>query len=226
MALDSVNPDALAEILNTHQGAVLVEITREHCAPCKALETLIRRYQSLFPPGTLVLSISADMHPRWCDSVGVRSAPALMLALQGELSWLKGDISVSGVQRFLQSGLNIMFNDADAEAEILMERGDLAGLGELLSGLRDEDSRTSVLQRAKSLLSMRNMTLTGVEAEIHQQFFAEAAEQGWQRALDTLSDALVRFSGDEGVRSLAIALGDVVPDRSLVQRWRRSFCGC
>ena len=227
MALISIDPTTLDKLLGLRESAIVLEVSRDHCAPCKALGALVGRYQSEFPAGTRVFVLNADAYPHWAEQAGIKSVPSLMLAVPGhQPQWLAGDISSGGVRRFLQKGLNIMLEEPDVQAEALMAAGDLDALSELLAGLRDEDSRTSVLQRAKSLVSMRNMAVTGVESEVHEEFFNTASEQGWQAALDRLSDLLVKYSDDNGVRSLAIALADVVPDRNAVQRWRRAFCGC
>jgi len=227
MAFKLVDPTSLDDILDTEACTVVLEVFRNHCAPCKALEALISRYQSEFPAGTQVVALNADDYPQWAEEAGIKSVPALLIAAPGTPpTWLTGDISAGGVRRFLQSGLNIMLEEPDIQAEAFMAAGDLAALEELLDKLSDEDSRTSVLQRAKSLVSMRNMQVSGLEREVHSVFFNTAAEYGWQAALDRLSDLLIKYSDDNGVRSLAIALADVVPDRNAVQRWRRAFCGC
>ena len=217
MTFRDITPASLA--VRQSGSWLVVDVWGHHCAACKGLEQQLALMKTSLPDHCDLVRLSADDFADWCAEQGIRSVPALLLYSEGtEVARLQGDLSVNSIRAFLSHYLPAPPDPETLCSELFMSaRTD--ELRTLLDSLTDEQSRGPALQRARSWLSMQEMTLTQEESELRNDFFVEACAARWNDALALLTAAMKEPSQ----RHLIIALADLIPDRPLVSQWRRRY---
>lgn len=193
----------------------LVEVTGEHCAPCRAVEQLLLLLESSLDSRCSIIQVLSEASPDWVSACQIRTVPMLLLYHRGEeLGREQKNLSIAGIRHFLKDHLPFPL---EPQVGALLREGKLDQLSAVLDLMTDEESRTTEVQRARSWLSLRDLKLYGPESSLRDTFFEQASTGDWDRVLGSLEVAV----RTEGLRDLTIALADLIPDRKLVAQWRR-----
>jgi thioredoxin-like negative regulator of GroEL len=193
----------------------LVEVTGEHCAPCRAVEQLLLLLEPSLDSRCSIVQVRSEASPEWVSDCQIRTVPLLLLYHRGqEVGREQKNLSIAGIRHFLKDHLPF---PVEPQVGVLLKEGRLDQLRAVLDLMTDEESRTPEVQRARSWLSMRDLELYGPEASLRDSFFEEVRAGDWERVLGSLEVA----ASTEGLRDLTIALADLIPERKLVAQWRR-----
>ena len=194
----------------------LVEVTAEHCAPCRALEQLLMLLEPSLDSRCSIVQVSSETSPEWITAHQIRTVPMLLVYHRGhEVAREHKNLSMSGIRHFLRDHLPF---PSEPQIGMLLREGRLDQLRTVLELMTDEESRTPEVQRARSWLSLCDLELHGAESSLRDTFFEWASAGDWVAALASL-EAAVEHS--DALRGLTIALADLIPDRQLVAQWRR-----
>ena len=193
----------------------LVEVTGEHCAPCRAVEQLLLLLKPSLDSRCSIVQVRSEESPEWVSACQIRTVPLLLLYHLGEeVAREQNNLSIAGIRHFLKDHLPF---SVEPQVGALLKEGKFDQLRTVLDLMTDEESRTTEVQRARSWLSMRDLELCGSESSLRDTFFDEAITGDWDRVLGSLEVAACT----EGLRDLTIALAYLIPDRKLVAQWRR-----
>ena len=82
--MQSVSTPVALETIASDGGVVLVDVTADWCAPCKALTPILRQLGSETEALTVV-AVDADAHPDFAVRFDVMSFPTLLFFVDGTL---------------------------------------------------------------------------------------------------------------------------------------------
>jgi thioredoxin 1 len=149
----TVTTDEALEVIASEPGVVLVDVTAEWCAPCKAIKPVLRQ-MGADTPGLTVVAVDADADPQIASTFDVMSFPTLLFFVErlnfirrgkslgftlreiSELLGLGEQRSVAEVRRLTEVRLELVERDIE---DFGRRRDDLRRLLAACDGGADED---------------------------------------------------------------------------------------
>lgn len=84
-AVQTVSRVVALETIASESGVVLVDVTADWCAPCKAIKPVLHQLNA-DTAGLTVIAVDADADPEFAATFAVMSFPTLLFFVDGQLA--------------------------------------------------------------------------------------------------------------------------------------------
>jgi putative thioredoxin len=112
----------------SHERPVLVDFWADWCAPCRMLMPILAKLADEYRGKFIVAKVNTEEERELAASVGIRSLPTVQLFKGGQpVDQFMGALPESQVREFLERHLPRESNDLIAQAQQLLDAGDLKG---------------------------------------------------------------------------------------------------
>lgn len=136
-------------IEGSRQALVLVDFWAEWCGPCKQLTPILEKVVRSYKGKVRLVKMNIDQHPAIAQQLRVQSIPTVYAFRDGRpLDGFAGALREPEVKQFIDrllgedAGNGI--DEALAEAEKVLEAGDLQGAAEIFAAVLQEDGQHPV----------------------------------------------------------------------------------
>jgi putative thioredoxin len=148
----------------SHERPVLVDFWADWCAPCRMLMPILAKLADEYRGKFIVAKVNTEEERELAASVGIRSLPTVQLFKGGQpVDQFMGALPESQVREFLERHLPRESNDLIAQAQQLLDAGDLKGAEARLERARVLDPDNPRLHLAEVRMKAAQGNVAGAE---------------------------------------------------------------
>ena len=155
-------------IEGSHQVPVLVDFWAEWCQPCKMLMPVLASLADEYQGKFILAKLNTEEQQALAAQFGIRSIPTVKLFKNGEaIDEFMGALPESEIRRFLDPHLPRESDNLVAQAELLIQQGDLDNALQLLDQAETADPDNPRIKLAKIRLVAETGDFDKVETLIN-----------------------------------------------------------